>query len=101
FVVIGVAAPLARTATTLSIIDASLEGCARRPACANSAPSRVAAVRKKTKARQPARAFLSSGSAARLLVFVLITRPGSGTVFLGGRLYWFRFLRCRSWLWRC
>src|SRR5712691_9677399 len=72
FVVIGVEAPLARTATTLSIVDASLEGWARRPACANNAPSKAAAVRTKTKARQPARAFLISGSAARLLVFVLI-----------------------------
>src|SRR5229473_4295596 len=71
--VIGVEAPFARTATTLRVVDASFVGCARRPACANSAPTKVATDSAKTKTRQPRRALLPRGSVACLLTLGLMT----------------------------
>src|SRR5260370_14310213 len=53
FEAMGAGEPSARLAVTFSRLEASLEGCARRPACAARVPINVARVTRKTSARHP------------------------------------------------
>src|SRR5216684_7443239 len=62
--VIGVEAPLARLATTFRTVEAVDEGCAWRPAWASSVLKRLAAVSRKTSARQPNGSVLFPGAFA-------------------------------------